>query len=97
MEEQPSWNDATRAMFRKFKAQHDELQRQYNIAYDRIQEQRSTIDRLNQSLTSIERDARLKSDPGRAHSCQMSYGELLSGYRTIAAMARLARIKANTD
>jgi len=47
------------------------------------------IARLKKELKSIAKSAKLNSDPGSAHSCQISFGELLSSFRWIARHAEI--------
>ncbi len=55
-----------------------------------IEQQMARIKELETALRAIEHDARLSSDPQRAHSCQISFDELLSGYGAIADQAKAA-------
>ena len=45
------------------------------------------VEELEEALRSIEHDARLDSNPDRAHSCQISFDELLSSFGSLAETA----------
>lgn len=81
--------DAIRARYGKYTSLRD-MQKH---ALEDVQALLKRVEDLERALSEIEKSARLHSDPRRAHSCHTSFNELLSGFRRLAAMARLARMK----
>jgi len=55
-----------------------------------VEHLRARIAELEAALITIEHDARLDSDPDRAHSCQISTDEMLSSFGSLADTARAA-------